>query len=144
MHSSSLVLLLTLTKCMLDDSSNVIWFLLLWVQVSMQNDEYGVQKYAYDSASFIIKCQNIWVMYCNCVVNHWTNIFSANCKFRSLCEHCTELFWTTCKLEKKRLALAISRKVMLQYKLLTKKKRLALAIFSKVMLQYKLLIKKKD
>jgi len=44
--------------------------------------------------------------------------------------------------KKKRLALAIFSKVMLQYKLLTKK-RLALAIFSKVMLQYKLLTKKK-
>jgi hypothetical protein len=58
LHNSSLVLLLILAKYIFDGSTNVVtserWFLLLWPQVTTQNDEYGVQKYAYDSASFIV------------------------------------------------------------------------------------------
>jgi len=90
-HNSSLVLLLIITRYIFDGSTNVMtsetWFMLLWPQVSMQNDEYGVQKYTHDSASFIIQRQNIWLMCCNCVVNHWTIILSANYKCRSVCEH---------------------------------------------------------
>jgi hypothetical protein len=104
LHNSSLVLLLILAKYIFDGSTNVMtsetWFLLLWPQVSIQNDEYGLQKYAYESVSFTIQCQDIWVMCCKCVVNHWTNIFSANYKFRSVCEHCIELFSTTFQLKK--------------------------------------------
>lgn len=104
-HNIILVLLLILARYIFDGSTNVTssetWFMLLWLQVSMQNDEYGVQKYVYDSASFIIQCQNIWLMCCNCVLKHWTNIFSANNKCRSVCEHCIELFSTNCQLRKK-------------------------------------------
>ena len=56
---------------------------------------------------------------CNCVANHWTNIFSANYKFRSVCECCIELFSTNCHL-KKRPPLGIFSKVMLWHILLTK------------------------
>jgi hypothetical protein len=106
LHNSSLVLLLILAKYIFDGSTNVMtsetWFLLLWPQVSMQNDEDGVQKYAYYIASFIIQCQNIWVMCCNYVVNHWTNVFSANYKFRSVCEHLYSVVFNQLPAKKKK------------------------------------------
>jgi hypothetical protein len=35
---------------MFDGSTSETWFLRSWPQVGVQNDEYGVKKYAYDSA----------------------------------------------------------------------------------------------